>query len=604
MSRFRLGARLAVRDLRRRLTETLLLLLALSVAATTLTIGLVLHGQTATPYLETRNRTAGPDVVAALFPTPGRSVTAADLARFGAETAGPSLAARSRAFPTTWTAIEADGIHGLAEVQGRDIAPSAVDRPEVVNGRWLGGRGVVVERAFAQALGVQVGEHVLLGGRWLPVVGIAVSAALPPYPQLCTIGCIRDHADWFSEQPGLVWTSRDQAAAFASRLEPLVWFRYLKLHHPDTARVFTSVRGSNGPPDSRPELIPWQDVAGRQAEQLANERVVVVFGSTLLMVLALATLVVLVGGRMSDEVRRVGMLKAAGATPGFVIRLLLTSYLAIGIAAAILGISAGRLLAPRLVTLSAGLLGHSGPITLATSEAATVLGCVLAIVILACAVPAWRAGRTSTMQALIDGSRRPRRYRLLVALSARMPTPALLGLRLAGRRPRRAMLTTLSVAVAVCGTVVVLYAQANMDADRGNTGGPADPQASQLHAVTTTITALLVVMAAVNLIFVTRASAFDARRALAVARALGVSPAESSIALGLAQLVPAVIGLVLGVVTGTVLFHALSGSDSAAPSTSRLIGLAILVVLLVVALTAGPARIEARRPISDALRDT
>ena len=452
MSRIRLGARLAFADLRRRSIETILLLLALSVAATTLTIGLVLHGQTAAPYAVTRNRTAGPDVLALLFPTPGKTVSAADLTRLKAAAARPGVAARSRAFPTTWAPIETDDVRGVAQVQGRDLAASTVDRPEVVSGRWVGGRGVVVERAFAQAMGVTVGDTVLLGGRQVLVIGIAVSAALPPYPQLCTVGCILDRPNWFSAQPGLVWTTRHQAVALASRNEPLVWFQYLKLHDPNTAPAFASGSTSNAPPDGSPQLTPWQDIAGRQAEQLVNERVAVVFGSTLLIILALATLVVLVGGRMTDEVRRVGMLKAAGATPGFVTRLLLTSYLAIGLLATALGIAAGRLFAPRLVTLSAGLLGHVGATTLTMSQAATVTGCVLAVVVLACAVPAWRAARTSTLQALTDGNRPPRRNRLVVNVSAKLPTPALLGMRLAVRRPRRAVLTTLSVAVAVCGT--------------------------------------------------------------------------------------------------------------------------------------------------------
>ena len=165
------------------------------------------------------------------------------------------------------------------------------------------------------------------------------------------------------------------------------------------------------------------------------------------------------------------------------------------------------------------------------------------------------------------------------------------------------MLTALSVAVAVCGTVVVLYAQASLNADRGNAGGPADPQASQLHTVTTTLTVLLAVMAAVNLVFVTRASAFDARRTLAVARTLGISPAESAAALGLAQLVPADRRAPARrrqrhpPVPYPLELHPV------APPTPQLIALAILTVLLVVALTAGPARIEARRPIADALRD-
>ncbi|MGA8247776.1 MAG: FtsX-like permease family protein, partial [Nocardioides sp.] len=396
MSRLRLSLRLAVRDVRRRAGETVLLFTALTVAATTLTIGLVLHGQTAAPYDQTRRRTAGPDVVAVLFPAPDRTVTATDRARLRAVAARPEVAARSRAFPTAWTSIGAGGVSGVAEVQGRDLAASSVDRPQVVSGRWVDPHGVVVERAFARALGVSVGDTVVLGGKRVPVVGIAVSAALPPYPQLCTIGCILDRPGWFSAEPGLVWATRQRTTSLATSRQPLVWFQYLALHDPSSAPAFAARYGSDGPPAGRPELNPWQDVAARQAEQLANERTAVVFGGTLLVMLALATLVVLVGGRMSDEVRRVGMLKAAGASPGFVTGSLLTSYLATGLGAALLGLAAGRLLAPRLVGISAGLLGHVGGTTVTPTDAALAIGAVLGIVIVAAAVPAWRAARTST----------------------------------------------------------------------------------------------------------------------------------------------------------------------------------------------------------------
>jgi putative ABC transport system permease protein len=177
-----------------------------------------------------------------------------------------------------------------------------------VSGHWVGRDGVVVERAFAQALGLSLDDSVVLGGRQVPVIGIAISAALPPYPQLCTIGCILDRADWFSAEPGLVWATRHRVRTLATAQEPLVWFQYLKLHDPSSAPAFADRYNSGGPPDGHPELNPWQDIAARQAEQLTNERTAVVFGSTLLVILALATLVVLVVGRMSDEVRRVGML--------------------------------------------------------------------------------------------------------------------------------------------------------------------------------------------------------------------------------------------------------------------------------------------------------
>ncbi len=604
MSRLRLGVRLAARDLRRRSTETVLLFVALAVAATTLSIGLVLHGQTAAPYALTRTRTAGPDIVAAVFPGPNSAITNAGRARLQAVAEQPDVASRSKPFPTTWSPIVAHGISGVAEVQGRDGSPSAVDRPEVVSGRWVGPHGVVVERAFARAMGLSVGDQVDLGGQRQRVVGIAVSAALPPYPQLCTIGCILDRPGWFSAEPGLVWTTRHQASTLASSREPVVLFEYLRLHDPGAAPAFAQRYGAGGPPAGRPQLDPWQEIAARQAEQLANERAAVVFGSTLLVILALATLVVLVGGRMSEEVRRVGTLKAAGAGPGFVAGLLLTSYLAIGLAGAAVGLAAGQLLTPTLVGISAGLLGRQGTTTMSPADAAAVIGSILAIVALATILPAWRAARTSTVQALGNRGHNPRRHHLVVALSSRLPAAGLLGLRLVARRPRRAVLTILSVGVAVCAGVVVLFAQSSLQAERGNAGGPADPQVAQLHTVTTALTLLLAVMAAVNLLFVTRASAVDARRVLAVARAVGVTPTEAAAAFGLGQLLPAVAGLALGGAAGFALFHALaSSSHPPAPPTAQLAGLALATLGATLALTAVPARLEGRRPLAETLRE-
>ena len=68
MSRIRLVARLAARDLRQRPAQALLLLLAITAATTTLTLGLALNGVTSHPYQQTRAATNGPDVVAQFAP--------------------------------------------------------------------------------------------------------------------------------------------------------------------------------------------------------------------------------------------------------------------------------------------------------------------------------------------------------------------------------------------------------------------------------------------------------------------------------------------------------------------------------------------------------
>lgn len=601
MSRVVLTARLAVRDMRRRSTETLLLLVALTVAATTLTIGLVLHGQTGVPYAKTRAATAGPDVVGTVFPAPGGSMPPARLAALGRLAHAPSVRAASGLLPETWAALEVHGIRGVAAVQGRDTRPGPVDRPEVLSGSWVRPGGVVMERAFATALGVHVGDRVSLGGRSVPVLGIAVSAALPPFPQVCTIGCILSQPGWGEAKPGLVWATRPTVRALATRREPLVRFQYLRLAHPDRAPAFAAAHGVASP--LGPTLFPWQEVARRHAELLRNERAVVLFGSSLLIVLGLATVAVLVGGRMADEVRRVGTLKALGAAPAYVARTLLTSYAVVGLAAALLGLMAGRLLSPHLVHPSAGLLGSPGSTSVSTRDVVTVIVTIWGIVFLAALLPAWRAARTSTVSALADAGRRPRRNAAFIRLSASLPTPALLGLRLATRRPRRALLAACSVAVATCGGVALLYAQSSLGAERGPAGGPADPNAAMLHTVLLTLCVPLAAMVAVILVFVARATCTDARQVLAVSRALGVSPAETILSVVVAQALPATVGLVLGVPIGVVLVEALGATHLATPGPAAVLLLVVGTLLVCLALTSLAAAAEGRRSVAQVLRE-
>jgi uncharacterized membrane protein YdfJ with MMPL/SSD domain len=64
MGKLSLIGRLVGRDLRRRPGPAVLLVLAITAATATLTLGLVLHGVTNQPYQQTRAETKGPDVVA------------------------------------------------------------------------------------------------------------------------------------------------------------------------------------------------------------------------------------------------------------------------------------------------------------------------------------------------------------------------------------------------------------------------------------------------------------------------------------------------------------------------------------------------------------
>ena len=170
-----------------------MVLLVIAAAATTLTVALALSGVTNQPYQQTRLATAGPDVIAVEGggPGPAQPVSSAQLAATVASlTTAPGVTAHSGPYPTALGVIRFRGHTVDVVAEGRDRAPASVDQPKVTQGGWIRPGAVVIERGFADALGVHVGDSVRLGGRSFRVAGIAVTAAVPPYPSsLCHIAC-------------------------------------------------------------------------------------------------------------------------------------------------------------------------------------------------------------------------------------------------------------------------------------------------------------------------------------------------------------------------------------------------------------------------------
>jgi hypothetical protein len=278
---------------------------------------------------------------------------------------------------------------------------------------------------------------------------------------------------------------------------------------------------------------------------------------------------------------------------------LLAEYLVVALLAAAAGLAAGRLAAPLLTDPTAGLLGSAGAPPLTASTAASVTAVALGVAVAATFVPAVRAARTSTVLALADSARPPRRTAWLIAISARLPVPLLLGLRVAARRPRRAVLAAASIAITVSGIVAALAAHADL-VDGASATDPA--QADRLNEVLLVITITLVALAAVNAIFITWATALDARHSSALARALGATPQQVSAGLSAAQALPALTGAILGIPGGIGLIVAVDPDSTVLPPLWQLLAVVPVTVLVVATLTAIPARIGARRPAAEILR--
>jgi putative ABC transport system permease protein len=231
---------------------------------------------------------------------------------------------------------------------------------------------------------------------------------------------------------------------------------------------------------------------------------------------------------------------------------------------------------------------------------AIVLGVALAVAILATFIPALQAARTSTINALADAARPPRRSELLNAMSAHLPIPLLLGVRLAARRPRRLALSTLSVTVTVAGIVAIVIEHARL----GGTSQLVNPQNQRITQVMLVITAMLIVLAAINTILITWATVLDVRHASALVRALGATPRQVSAALSAAQFLSVLPGSLLGVPLGIGLLKVVTKSGDAYKLVP--IWWFLLVILgtwlVTSALTVIPARIGSRHPTAQILQ--
>jgi putative ABC transport system permease protein len=606
MGRAALVRRLIARDLQRRPAQAALLLLVIMAATTTLTLGLALAGVTGQPYRQTRDATSGPDVVASytdLPPMPRGATPTAALAAMAALARAPGVTGVSGPYPVGWATLRAGKLTAGVIAEGRQPRRAAVDQPKLTTGSWVSADGVVLERSFADALGARVGQHVTLDGRTFRVAGIAVTAATAPYPnaEYSLAG-----TPFPSNECGMVWVTEPVARSFATTALPLSYVLNLRLASAAAAPAFSQAHSAGE--FQTLQVLPSQQIAQEDNNVILNEQRVLLVGSWLLGLLAVASVAVIVGGRLAEQTRRVGLLKAVGSTPGLVALVLLGENLLLAVTAAAAGLAVGWLAAPLLTSPGSGLVGTAGPPSLTLLTAGWVAAVAVAVAMLATLVPALRAARTSTVGALADAARPPRRRRLLLALSRRLPVPLLLGIRLVARRPRRSVLSAVTIAITATTIVALLTVhahQAQVGADNGGSAGLsalANPRYERIDQVLLVLTVMLVVLAAVNALFITQVTAVDARHSGGLVRALGATNEQFAAALCAAQLIPAVPGVLVGIPAGIGLVGAVAhGGTTTVPPAWWLAAMAAGVLVALCALVAVPARVAARRSPAEIL---
>ena len=430
------GVRWARADLRAHPGQSAALVAVVAGVVTALVLATMLLEGALNPWQELFDRTRGADVLIYL----------AD----GTSTKGLPTLPGVRAVGAPYDAAPATLVQRAqkspVQLDGMTPALPAMSAPLVVAGSWLkAGRpdGVVIEASFAAATGVSVGDRIELDGVdgttvGMQVIGIADTADQGFYPQTT---------------PGLIWAQQ----RLLNRVEPTpsetTEVVGLTLADPSAAgvgqvsqEVFNAYNGSS-------ESSPFQRITTSQQAMDAmasDDRLVglllALFG-IIALVAAPCAIANVTSGRVLMQRRDLAMLKALGFTPGQVVRTLIAEQTVLGVTGTGLGLVAARIVSsPEFVRPAPGI-----PVTLAPLPGSwTVLiaaGTILTVVV-ATAIPAWRAGKVSPVAAVQPSP--PRGHLSVIArlsLLVRLPAPLVLGMRDALTRRLPAALTVTGVAI-------------------------------------------------------------------------------------------------------------------------------------------------------------
>jgi len=350
------------------------------------------------------------------------------------------VTAVSGSYPDVAASVVTGGTRTPAELQAMGPVPPAVGRPLLTDGRWLTARarsGVVLEASFAQAMHAVDGSSLLIDGLdgssvRVRVIGLAQTAEQGFYPD---------------QVPGLIWV----LPGLLRRVEPararVAELVGLRVADPAATsfvvQQVVAVLGSQ----AVLSVSTWQQV--RQSMARRDPLLGLLLALFGLMALGAAALAVLnaTGGRVLVQLENLAMLKVLGFTPGQVMAMLVAEHAAL----ACVGIAAGAGLAwalsPVLLHGAPGVGAGAGS-PLQWGLAPLIAGGVQVAVVLATAVPAWRAGRAAAVAAIRPSPPRGHLSRLARAsMALRLPPAVVLGAHAAFVRRVSAMLTIGGLAV-------------------------------------------------------------------------------------------------------------------------------------------------------------
>ena len=326
----------------------------------------------------------------------------------------------------------------------------------------------------------------------------------------------------------------------------------------------------------------------------------------ILLAVVFAVVGILVGARVLEQNREIGLLKAVGLTPAQVTSVFVIESTALGLVATGLGYAAGTALAPQVAGAMAETMIEP-PASAADPVHLLVAGLpVLVVLVLSTWAAARRRTRTSVLNALQSRQALPARRSLLARAARALPlgVPLHVGIRslLAGR----ARVVLLAAAISLTGAAVVFALSMQAALDDRPPGEPSDVPV-ELPALVYTLDGVLLLVALTALVAIALLSVRERLHDFGILKAVGLTPRQvaSTLVSPFAVLagVAGVVSVPAGLALYVAVFSAAGGEgDPVVAPWSWLLAVPLGTVLLVLLATTVPARVATRSPAVEALR--
>ena len=433
----------AMRDLRRRRLQAVVIFVTTLLAVATGTMALMIVSQTSDPYRTAFAAQKGAHLQVFFDPRRDPGTLAGTPSLMGATAYGGP-------YHATDMQLQLAGHKYQVTTIGRDNPSGDVEQLRITSGHWPSADNeIAITRSFADV------NHISIGDR-LKVVSV------PQQPVLTVAAEVVDIDEAQATISGQhAWVLSSAIAPLTAKGTSSYLMDYRFAGDPTSAQLkahMDTLRAAL-PPGSISRSVNYLLVSS--IFNITNQVLTSILIAFSVFALAATAAIVanLVTGIVIASYREIGIMKAVGFTPLQVVAVFVFQILVPAAAACVVGIPAGTILSQPLLANSSQALGLAYQATFSPALDLLALAGALIIVTIAALLPALRAGLLKPA-VVIANATAPRgqsgRWLRRLASRARLPQPVVLGLGEAAARPVRAILTMVAIFVGVATVIVAL----------------------------------------------------------------------------------------------------------------------------------------------------